>query len=131
MSYLAKVTMDGLSEQELVYVRKELYDYNDITFAKRIVQLNKNGVVFAEIVDDLDYKTGSLDFYMRHLAHEIVCRYRTVMAVEKSPEAPFTRTCNFLILSDASEPIRYTIEYTDYDRDYLTDEIIEKPKEDD
>lgn len=131
MSYLAKVTMDGLREQELVYVRKELYDYNDRTFAKRIVQLNKNGVVFAEIVDDHEYKTGGIDFYMRHLAHEIVCRYRTVMAVEKSPEAPFARTCHFIMSSDASEPIRYTIEYMGYDRDYLTDAIIEKLKEDD
>lgn len=131
MSYLAKVTIDGLSTQELVYVRKELYDYNDRTFAKCIVQLNKNGVVFAEIVDDHEYKTGSIDFDMRYLVHEIVCRYRTVTAVEKSPEAPFTRTCHFKMLSDALEPIRYTIEYMNYDRDYLTDEMIEKLKEDD
>ena len=130
MSYLAKVTIDGLNEQELAYIRKDLYDRR---CEKNISRFNKNCVGFEVIVDDYTYKTGGIDFYMKHLVHEIVCRYRTVTAVEKSPEAPFTRTCHFIMLSDASEPIRYTIEYVSYDRNYLTDltdEIIEKLKED-
>lgn len=124
---LAIVTINGLSGLEIAYVQRDL-DVLNCTCDRGIIHIGERKMIFAEVITDWDWKDGSMDHYMKHLAHTLVGRYRSMTRVEKSTEAPFTRTCYFETFKEAFEPITYTIEYRTYDREYITDDILEELK---
>lgn len=124
---LAVVTINGVSGLEIAYIQRDL-DILNCTRDKCVIHIGERKMIFAEVITDWDWKDGSMDHYMKYLAHTLVGRYRSMTRVEKSAEVPFTRTCYFETFEEASEPITYTIEYRTYDREYITDDILEELK---
>lgn len=122
---LAIIKITGISGQEIRYINIEM---NLLHTPWKIINEGERYLNLVCVIDTDDYELGIVDRYLKHWAHDIVSRYRTMTKINKDSAVPFTRHCEFYMFPDATIPIDYTVEYRTYDKEYITDDILEELK---
>lgn len=126
---LAIVKITRISAKEVRYIQSEICDSN-VTCDRKVLNSDEESgeVSFAIVIDERDYARCYIDDWVVARLHQMVNLFRTYTRVDKDATVPFTRHFAFLISPEASMPINYTIEYRTYDREYITDDILEELK---
>lgn len=126
---LAIVKITRISAKEVRYIWSEICDSN-VTCDRYVLNADEESgeITFVMVIDEHDYARCYIDDWVVARLHQMVNRFRTYTRVEHDSTVPFTRHFAFLISPEASMPIDYTVEYRTYDREYITDDILEELK---